>query len=138
MRLFLDTNIFLDVAQGREPFYEASSKVVLFSHIEDVQAFISWHSMATIFYILSKPWDDQRAKAYLTDILSWADLAPTNKSYALDALAMNGKDFEDDLQAQCAMAANCDFIITRNTKDFKNSPVPSLTPADFLAQHGSE
>ena len=137
MKLFLDTNILMDVTQGREPFFEDSSKIVQFAHREGVQAFISWHSMATLFYILSKPWGDAKTKAYLSDVLAWADLTSTSKFHALEALAMNGKDFEDDLQSQCGLAAECDFIITRNTKDFTESEIEAITPADFLALHNS-
>lgn len=35
MKIFLDTNILLDVAQGRESFYEASSNIVQFAHRDD-------------------------------------------------------------------------------------------------------
>ena len=131
MRLFLDTNIFLDVAQQRMPHYLASAQVVNMAHQEGNQAFISWHSLATLFYILSRPWGEAKAKEYLADILQWVELAPTQKSFALEALAMEGRDFEDDLQIQCAIAAQCDFLITRNTKDFQHSLIPAVSPEDF-------
>lgn len=35
------------------------------------------------------------------------------------AIAMTGKDFEDALQAVCAATYGCDYLITRNEKDFK-------------------
>jgi len=44
-------------------------------------------------------------------------------------------DFEDCLQDECALENHADYIITRNTDDFKNSSVPALTPADFLQKH---
>lgn len=134
MRIFIDTNILLDVAQGREPFYNEAAKIVAFAHQAEHQAFLSWHSMATIFYILAKPWGSEKTKAYLTDILVWASLTPTSKALANRALLMEGKDFEDDLQSQCAAAAGCDLIVSRNVKDFGSSPVPCLTPHEFLAQ----
>jgi len=134
MRIFFDTNIFLDVAQGREPFYEDSAKLIRFGHHENVQAFISWHSMATLFYILAQPWGGERAKNFLSDVLLWAELAPTSQINALRALQMEGNDFEDSLQIQCAIAAYCDLIVTRNAKDFGESTIPVLTPKEFLAQ----
>lgn len=94
--------------------------------------------MATLFYIPQKPWGGHKTKEYLTDILSWAELTPTSRGCALNALAMDGKDFEDDLQIQSAVAANCDYIITRNTKDFVNSSISALTPSDFWERFGSE
>lgn len=134
MKIFLDTNILIDVAQGREPFYETSAKIVLYAHQAGVQSFISWHSMATIFYIMASAWDADEARAYLSDLLEWNELPPTNRSHALAAISMGGKDFEDDLQIQCAIASGCDCIISRNPKDFGNSPVPCFTPDNFLQQ----
>ena len=49
--------------------------------------------------------------------------------------ALNNKDlpdFEDSLQDQCARAFKCDYIITRNIKDFANSGIRALLQDDFL------
>jgi hypothetical protein len=35
--------------------------------------------------------------------------------------------------AETAMHSGADLILTRNIKDFRNSPIPVLTPAQFLA-----
>jgi predicted nuclease of predicted toxin-antitoxin system len=42
-------------------------------------------------------------------------------------------DFEDALQAACAIAGVADVIITRNTADFAGCVVPVATPEIFLA-----
>ncbi|MCI6584153.1 MAG: hypothetical protein MSC45_03670 [Mobiluncus sp.] len=44
-------------------------------------------------------------------------------------------DFEDGVLAAAAKAANCDYIITRNTRDFKGSSVQAITPKNFLKKH---
>ena len=44
-------------------------------------------------------------------------------------------DFEDALQAACAVAGHADFIITRNGADFTGSFVPAMTPEEFLVAH---
>ena len=41
-------------------------------------------------------------------------------------------DFEDALIAYSAASAGIDIIITRNKKDYKNSPITVLTPEEFL------
>lgn len=41
-------------------------------------------------------------------------------------------DFEDALQIASVFAAKADFIVTRNTADYRRSPVPAITPAEFL------
>lgn len=49
------------------------------------------------------------------------------------ALFSNFNDFEDAMLHYCALKFNCDYIITRDSKDFKNSEIPTLTPTEFLA-----
>ena len=41
-------------------------------------------------------------------------------------------DFEDSLQYYSALRTECDIIITRNSKDFKKSQIPVMTPDEFL------
>jgi hypothetical protein len=41
-------------------------------------------------------------------------------------------DFEDAVTAAAASRAECDYIVTRNAKDFRNSPVRCLTPEAML------
>lgn len=48
----------------------------------------------------------------------------------------NFKDFEDCLQNKCAETINAQYILTNNVKDFKESTIPAITPADFLADKG--
>lgn len=44
-------------------------------------------------------------------------------------------DFEDSLQVAAALACGAQFIITRNERDFRKSPVPALSPDLFLRRH---
>jgi len=41
-------------------------------------------------------------------------------------------DFEDAIIAATALRENAEYIITRNIKDFTQSPIPAITPSDFL------
>jgi hypothetical protein len=38
-------------------------------------------------------------------------------------------DMEDGVQHFCAVRNGCDYIVTRNPKDFVNSEIPVITPA---------
>jgi len=42
------------------------------------------------------------------------------------------KDFEDALVASVAEATGSGSIVTRNVPDFAGSPVPAVTPTEFL------
>jgi hypothetical protein len=48
------------------------------------------------------------------------------------ARSLDFEDFEDAVVATSAEAAGCEVIITRNLTDFASSPVPALTPEEFL------
>ena len=50
----------------------------------------------------------------------------------LTAFQKKSKDFEDGLVLVCARSNNCNYIITRNKKDFENFEVEALTPTEFL------
>ena len=42
-------------------------------------------------------------------------------------------DFEDAVVASLAEAGHCQYIVSRNTGDFKNSRIPAMTPEELLA-----
>lgn len=48
-------------------------------------------------------------------------------------ITRNGKkDFEDCLVATCAKSIHCDYIATRNKRDFEGFDIPVLTPTEIL------
>ena len=47
-------------------------------------------------------------------------------------LSSRFSDFEDALQYHCAIKMECNILITRNEKDFKNSDIPVMTPDEYL------
>jgi hypothetical protein len=65
----------------------------------------------------------------LNIIFSIIELKPNDLILATDS---DFKDYEDALQSVCAKRIKADFIITRNTKDFKNGPVKAITPEQLL------
>lgn len=52
----------------------------------------------------------------------------------LIAFQKKANDFEDCLVATCAKSIHCDYIITRNKRDFKDFDIPVFTPAEILSQ----
>ena len=60
------------------------------------------------------------------------DVVPALKSDIKSALTSDFSDFEDAVQAACAKRAKADYIVTRNVRGFKHSPVPAIMPGDML------
>ncbi len=47
-------------------------------------------------------------------------------------------DFEDAVMAETALREEADCIITRNGRDFRDSPVPVLDPEKFMERLDAE
>ena len=132
MRILIDTNVLIDAAAMRMPFYTFSEKVIDICH-KDVEGVIAAHSIVNMAYILRKTFTlDELKKIFLR-------LCKLFKVEAIDVekiiRAIEDKDFtdfEDCLQLQCAIDFNADYIVTRNVADFKSSKIPAITPQDFL------
>ncbi len=131
-KLFLDTNVVIDLLGEREPFYEAVAKIVSLADKGRIQLSVSALTYATAFYILSRFEDKELVKEKIRKfkvILETSDL--TDK--VLDkGLSSKIRDFEDALQYFCALENECHVIITRNGKDFKESALPVLSPDEYL------
>ncbi|MCX7110094.1 MAG: PIN domain-containing protein [Proteobacteria bacterium] len=132
MRLLLDINILLDVVFQRQGELASSSLISRCGH--EHEAWLAWHSLATLFYLIERQASSVQARAFIVELLGWVKIAPTTHADAVQALSWPMPDFEDALQAAAAKACGASFIITRNEKDFFGSPIPALTPEDFLEQ----
>jgi predicted nucleic acid-binding protein len=130
MRLLLDINVLLDVVFER-PAAPGSSQVIARCGREH-DAWLAWHSVATLAYLVGRQRSAAEARDFLRSLFMWADVAVTQRSDALQALDWPMPDCEDALQAAAAVACDARVILTRNVRDFKGSPVPAMTPEAFM------
>lgn len=132
-RVLLDVNVVLDVLLDREPHADSASDV--WSAVEDgrAQGYLSAHTVTTIHYLNTQSVGARRARETTSAILSVFDVADVNASVLAAALALGWKDFEEAVTAAAARASRCDAIVTRNPRDFKNSPIRVLAPTEAAA-----
>jgi hypothetical protein len=57
---------------------------------------------------------------------------------AREAIRLGFSDFEDALQSVCAKQFEADFIVTRNVRDYKLSPIKAISPSDFARKFLAE
>jgi hypothetical protein len=126
MKILLDTDVLLDVALAREPHLAASADVLRWAESHGTAA-VAWHSLPNCTYLLKNG-----GRPFLERLLRIVQIAPVGTPDACRALQLPLTDIEDAFQAASALAWQADFIITRNTRHYGNSPVPALTPAAFL------
>ena len=135
IKALIDTNIIIDIALQREPFYLDAIQVFNKINEQKISAFISASAITDIFYILKKSNGKDKTLAFLKELLEVIDVASVNKSNILHALYSGWNDFEDAVQAQVAIENGFEIIITRNPQDYRNSQtLQALTPRDFAAQ----
>lgn len=132
MRVFLDTNILLDVLLNRAAFIADSEAVILRCEVVGAEMFVAWHGLATAYYLLKRGRTEEETLLEVDKILKWARVAPATDSGARRARNLGFGDFEDALQCVAAESCAADWIVTRNTSDFAKSTSPALTPQEFL------
>lgn len=133
MRLTLDLNVLLDVVQRREPFYSGSAAVL--SRVvegEDIGC-LPGHALTTLYYVMSKFAGREQAGTVVDWALTHLEIIPQDRLQFMRARRLDFSDFEDAALASAAEASGCELILTRNVADFDGSPVPVLTPEEFLA-----
>lgn len=130
--VFVDTNIIIDLLAKREPFYKDAQGLFTLSDKKDIKLYISSLSFANTYYSISKHHKDVDARKYLRKFKVLVTVLPLEDKAIELALASDFKDFEDGLQYFVAMDNGANIILTRNTKDFKNSKIPVMTAGEYL------
>ena len=131
--VLLDTNVVLDFALKREPFYENAQTIVNKIANGDFQGYITASMATDIFYILQKTNGKTFALSTFSDLIIIFDVLTVYGEDVYSALHSGWNDFEDALQAQVAVRNNIDAIITRNIKDYKKVKTTAIiSPDDFI------
>jgi len=132
VRVFLDTNVVLDIALKRPTFFDSSKRALEVCERDGHALNLSWHTLSNLFYILRRDRGAEKTVEFLRQLLAIATVASVSHSDALKALGYGLNDFEDALQLSAAESCGAHVILTRNKADFRNPPTVSvLTPEEF-------
>ena len=132
-KLFIDTNIVIDLLSRREPFYKESANLFSLADQKIIELNISSLTVANTSYVLLRLTDPRKAKEILRKLRLIVNILPLNDK--IIGLTLNDDsfaDFEDGLQYFTAIENQQDLIITRNLKDFKASKLPVMTARQFI------
>ncbi len=132
MKITVDLNVLMDVAQNRLPHYHASEEVLHRARGGEYGAVLPGHAITTLHYIIEKWGGTNLANQTIDGLLADFVIHASDKTNFERARQLPMKDFEDALVASVAEAAGSDYIVTRNAPDFAGSPVPAITPTEFL------
>ena len=132
MRVLIDTNVIMDALCRREPFHDVGQRVIKLCYRNDVEGVLAAHSVTNLFYLLRKDFTGNERRDILLNLCGVFSIEGIDKNKLILALQdRDFVDFEDCLQAECALFSEAEYIVTRNGQDFCNSPVPCVTPEEF-------
>ena len=132
MKIFFDTNVLIDIAVRVDKYPHSIKAVNAVMNSLRMSPWVSAISLNNIEYIVSNLRHEEQAYRLLHFIQDKFSIVPFRRSVFSKALRQNGPDFEDAIQMISAEEFGMDYLVTRNTDDFKDSKVPALTPSEFL------
>ncbi len=147
MKVFLDTNIFLEYFEQRR---ECQSVSKLFDAIEDgkVKGVVSVGCVYTLAYLVRmelkrqgiyRPEQTIKLRSTLNTILSMVtSVGITHKRLVQGVNDANFDDIEDSFQYQSALQSKCDALVTINLRDFENvdaSKIEIMSPTEFVNKY---
>jgi predicted nucleic acid-binding protein len=134
-KIFLDTNIILDILDTERPFSKESE--VLFKFIENgsLLAYFSESVITTTDYVLIKKFTNTRRVGILSDLLRLITIIECTNTIVQNALLKNEPDVEDAILYELALTEKLDYFITNDKQALKkqaNKKLPIITTKDFL------
>ena len=135
-KLFLDTNIILDILDTERSFSKESQ--LLFKLIEDetLQAYFSESVVTTTDYVLIKKFSNAKRISILTDLLKLITIIECSNSIIENALVKKETDdVEDAILYELALNKKLDYFITNDKQALKKGAtkkLPIITTKDFL------
>ena len=131
-KVFLDTNIIVDLITDRKPFSKYSIEIFKKAEEKKIKLFTSSHSIATTHYLLKKYLEEKNLRDVLYNLLDYVTVIAVDTDVLKKGLRSKHKDFEDSIQILCASSVEkIDCIVTRNIKDFRDSEILVLTPDEL-------
>ncbi len=132
-KLFIDSDVVIDYFTDRGPHANPASELFELNEKGIVVLYASAVSINNIYYIVRKFLGPGRAIEVIETLIEMTKIVGTTKKEITQALKNDFKDFEDSIQYSSAMRIKgLEAIITRNTKDYRNSIIAVMTPLDFL------
>lgn len=137
MILMLDTNVILDILLKREPFFYDSFLTAVNIDENGDAGIISASAVTDLFYVIKKSIGTVKAREAISNLKEFFTVASVESDDIDKAVTSGVFDFEDALVSVISKKYNADYIITRNKADFGASPVPAISPKEFLQLIGT-
>jgi predicted nucleic acid-binding protein len=136
--LFIDTDVIIDFLIDRKPYSREAAIIFTLIDQKKIKGYTSSLTFSNLYYVLRRIEPHKKVLAKLDSISKMLTILNVSEQNIRDAIESGFPDFEDSIQYFCALdCKKVEIIITRNTKDYRNSSLPVMTPGDFLKSASS-
>ena len=141
-KLFFDNDIILDISIKRDALLEneVNGAIKLLNLVEsgEYEGYTSTVIFTNTYYIQRKLKDHTASINFLKKLRLVLTVLSVDDSIIQKALESGFHDFEDAVQYFTAAENKMDYIITRNTEDYKKSAIKVYTPTQYLQMKNSQ
>jgi predicted nucleic acid-binding protein len=135
-KLFFDNDIILDISIKRDELLEndVNDAIKLINLVEsgEYKGYTSTIIFTNTYYIQRKLKDHNTAINFLKKLRLILTVLNVDDKIIQKALESGFSDFEDAVQYYTAVENKMDYIITRNTDDYKKSTIKVYTPSQYI------
>ena len=131
-KVFVDSDIVLDLLSGREPHYKYAAELFSMADKNSIKIYVSSLTFANVNYILSRQLTAGKARKMLLKFKTIINVLSVNDKIIELALASDFNDFEDAIQYNTAIENGISTLLTRNLKDYKKADIAIMTAQQYL------
>ena len=131
-KIFVDTDVVIDLLTKREPFYSSAAKFFSLAADKKIDLYISPIMIANLHYILRKAIGQDESINAIRKLRVLVNIATVDKDIVDLVLSSKFKDIEDGFQYYCALKEKIGILITRNAKDFLGKEVAIMNSEEFI------
>jgi predicted nucleic acid-binding protein len=133
MKVFVDTNVLLDLMLDRPEFRHASASCIQGLRNHGAALYISSLTVIHAYYFMRKSHGHEKSMEITQYTLDMFNVLPSDASTLQRSMSLHFNDLEDAHQCAIALQGNCDYFVTRDLKDFKKAPLTILSPAEMFS-----
>jgi predicted nucleic acid-binding protein len=136
-RIFVDTDVCLDLLTGRQPHNIFAAQLFSLADLKQLELCVSSLAFSNLNYILSRQYSQAESRKILLKFRTLVTVLAVSEKTVESALLSDFKDLEDGLQHQTALEFGIETIITRNLKDYKRADTVVMTAEQYLFARNS-
>jgi len=132
-RVFVDTDVCLDLLSGRKPFNAIAERLFSLADVGKIKICVSSLSFSNIDYVLHSQYKRNDSRKILATFKTLVSVLAVDDKIIELAIASDFTDFEDAVQYNTALENGIEILLTRNLKDYRKASIQVMNPDMFLS-----